>query len=137
MAPELPTILLVDDEPPIRHALRRELRAKNVVVVEADSAKAAYALLDSPEAPTLSAAMLDYYMPSVDGITLARELRRRLPSLPIMLVTAGHLHNDERVKEALDEGILAGTLSKPWNRALLLDSVDRLIEGKALEEEED
>ncbi len=61
-------LLIVDDEPPILNALRRELRrpphigTEGIEIETFDSPAAALARLNDPDAP-FDAAIVDYWMP--------------------------------------------------------------------------
>jgi len=125
------TLLIVDDEAPIRHALRREFKRAGFHVLECESPTQAVALTaEGGEQPSL--AVLDYYMPGRDGVDLARDLRTQISGLPVLLVTAGHLEGDTKVREAIDDGTLVGVIRKPWNRSLLLETVKSILTGLPL-----
>ena len=69
-------ILIADDDPVSRHQLSRTLEQMgHEVLAVADGCSATSALL-APEGPRL--AILDWMMPGADGLTVCREVRRRL-----------------------------------------------------------
>ena len=84
-----PRILVVDDDPEIGRMLSRSL-ARHGFAVEA-AASGQEALVKADSGP-YDAAILDLVMPGMDGADLAQELRRRLPGLPIGLLT-GYTHS--------------------------------------------
>jgi len=93
------TILVVDDEVPIRRLLRTTLGAHRYGVLEAGSAAAALAALRATPVPDL--VLLDLGLPDRDGLDLLRELRRE-SQLPVIVLTS---RDQEQVKvEALDGG---------------------------------
>jgi two-component system, OmpR family, KDP operon response regulator KdpE len=108
-----PTVLVVDDEPPIRRFLRTTLAAEEYRVVEADAAAPALRLLVS-EKPDL--VILDLGLPDRSGIELIKEIRKT-STVPILVLSARH---DERSKvEALDLGA-DDYVAKPFGMAELL-----------------
>jgi two-component system KDP operon response regulator KdpE len=77
-------VLIVDDEPSFRRALRASLAAHGFDVAEASTGEQALALFG---ADPCDAVLLDVDMPGMGGIEACRELRRRDPRLQIMMVT--------------------------------------------------
>jgi CheY-like chemotaxis protein len=80
-------VLLVDDEPDGREALRRLLEHRGHVVVCADNGHLAIQRL---LAHTPDVVLLDLLMPQMDGVQFLEVIRsyRRLQSLPIVMLTA-------------------------------------------------
>jgi two-component system, OmpR family, KDP operon response regulator KdpE len=102
-----PTVLVVEDEPPIRRFLRTSLGASGYRVVEAEDAAGASRLL-AAEKPDL--VILDLGLPDKSGIEVIGEIRRS-STVPIVVLSARH---DERSKvEALDLGA-DDYVSKPF-----------------------
>ena len=92
------TILVVDDEPPIRRLLRTSLTAQGYAVLEAESGAAALEVAKR-DAPDLL--ILDLGLPDMSGLEVIRALRGTA-SLPIIVLS---VREDERGKvEALDLG---------------------------------
>lgn len=109
---KLDTVLVVDDEPPIRRLLRTSLAAAGYRVVEAEDAASAMRLL-AAEKPDLL--ILDLGLPDQSGLELITEVRKT-SSVPIVVLSARH---DERSKvEALDRGA-DDYVSKPFGMAEL------------------
>ena len=101
------TVLVVDDEPPIRRFLRTSLAASGYRVIEAEDAAGGLRSLVA-EKPDL--VILDLGLPDRSGLELIGEIRRT-STVPILVLSARH---DERSKvEALDLGA-DDYLSKPF-----------------------
>jgi two-component system, OmpR family, KDP operon response regulator KdpE len=101
------TVLVVDDEPPIRRFLRTSLAASGYRIVEAEDAASAVRLF-SAEKPDL--VVLDLGLPDRSGLELIPEIRQT-STVPIVILSARH---DERSKvEALDLGA-DDYVSKPF-----------------------
>jgi two-component system, OmpR family, response regulator MprA len=78
-------VLVVDDEPAVRRALERALTLDNYTVeLAADGQEALDALAASPP----DAVVLDIAMPRVDGLEVARRMRRAGDRTPILMLTA-------------------------------------------------
>jgi len=92
-------ILVVDDEPAVRDAVRRALVLSGYSVDVADGGGAAVAAL-AAEAP--DAVVLDVAMPEVDGLEVCRRLRASGDRTPVLMLTARDTVAD-RV-EGLDAG---------------------------------
>src|ERR1043165_971461 len=108
MAPECPElampaqhILIVEDEGPIRDMLRFTLERNDFTVGEAPDVQAARVAI-AEKRPDL--VLLDWMLPGVSGIELARELKRdgNTRDLPIIMVTA-RTEEEEKVR-GLDLG---------------------------------
>lgn len=80
-------VLIVEDEAPIRDMIRFALRRADFQVSEAGDAQAARVAL-ADQQPDL--VLLDWMLPDVSGVELAREMRRNelTAALPIIMVTA-------------------------------------------------
>ncbi|MET9372561.1 response regulator transcription factor [Streptomyces sp. NPDC003035] len=78
-------ILIVDDEPAVREALRRSLAFEGYGTEEAVDGVDALARMES-YAPDL--VVLDIQMPRMDGLTAARRIRASGSTVPILMLTA-------------------------------------------------
>jgi two-component system KDP operon response regulator KdpE len=108
-----PRVLVVDDEPQIRRALRVALRANGYDVVEAESGAAA---LEATAVHPPDVIILDLGLPDLDGIEVCRRLRE-WTRLPIIVLSA---HGDDEAKvRALDEGA-DDYVTKPFSMPELL-----------------
>ncbi len=92
------TVLVIDDEPPIRKLLRMGLATEGYEVLEAPNAKCALELL--PQQPDVI--ILDLGLPDMQGLDLLRMLRARSEGAAIVVLSS---RADEPGKvEALDCG---------------------------------
>ena len=108
-----PTVLVIDDEPPIRRLLRTTLTAAGYRVAEAETASAGLRSL-AVEKPDL--VILDLGLPDHSGIELIAEIRKA-SRVPIVVLSARH---DERAKvAALDLGA-DDYVAKPFGMAELM-----------------
>jgi len=118
------TILVVDDEPSIRHAIVRAF--SGLTVREAETGEQALMLVREAY-PDL--VLLDQKLPDGDGLDFAAKIRGIDPELPIVLLT-GHGSVDLAV-EALKQGI-ADFVEKPFKLERLRTTVNLLLEKQRL-----
>ncbi|MBC6904125.1 phosphate regulon transcriptional regulatory protein PhoB [Saccharophagus sp. K07] len=81
------TILIVDDEAPIRDMLRIALEMADYACLEAADAQQAHSLIVDQKPDLI---LLDWMLPSTSGIELARRLKRDdfTAAIPIIMLTA-------------------------------------------------
>lgn len=92
-------ILVVDDEPAIRRALRPPLMELGFQIAEASRGEEALMVLRS--AP-YDAVLLDVNMPGIGGIETLRRIRAASPRLPVLMLTVRDQEEDK--VEALELG---------------------------------
>lgn len=114
-------VLIVDDDPLIREVLRRTLEGHGYEVALAESVKEAWANLSWDD---FDLVLTDLQMPEESGMTLLREIKQRLPQLPVVMITA--YGTMDVVIEALRNGA-NDFLTKPHKPRELLDIVAREI----------
>jgi len=81
------TVLVVDDEPPIRQILRRSLEAEKFHVEEAPNGESALRLIQGRAEP-FDLVLTDLSMPQIDGRQLSETLRRYRPSVAVLCMSA-------------------------------------------------
>jgi two-component system KDP operon response regulator KdpE len=108
-----PRVLVVDDEPQIRRALRLVLRANGYDVAEVETGEGA---LDALVMQPFDLMILDLMLPDLDGVEVCRRVRE-WSRLPVVVLSA---HGEEEVKvRALDEGA-DDYVTKPFSAPELL-----------------
>jgi two-component system response regulator HydG/two-component system response regulator AtoC len=119
-------ILLIDDEPDVRQALRDVLTDAGHVVVEASDGAKASALL--PET-VFDVVLSDVRLPGVDGLSLLRTVRRDAPLTDFILMTA--LPDVGQAVAALKEGA-SDYLIKPFDVDELLHHIGRIDSTRSM-----
>lgn len=110
----LARILVVEDDPTISDLLAYNLRRADYDVRQERSGTAGLEAALDGEGDLL---LLDLMLPGLDGISAAREIKRRRPDLPIIMLTA----KDDR--ETVLRGFQAGAddfVAKPFDMDVLL-----------------
>ena len=116
-------ILIVEDEPEIRELLAFTLSREGYDVLEAETAEAALVKMDS-RMPDL--ALVDWMLPGMDGVELARRIRRDEvgSDLPIIMLTA---RGDEPDKLKSFASGVDDYITKPFSPRELLARVKALL----------
>jgi PAS domain S-box-containing protein len=112
------TILVVEDHPDVLSLLEALLQKAGYRVVGADRPSAALAIVR--EQSTIDLVLSDLNMPEMHGTSLARELRRHRPGLPIIFMS-GYSGDTTRLP------VGAKLLGKPFSVAELQEAIDEAI----------
>lgn len=124
--PAMPTILVADDHPLFREALRGAVSRAlpGARLHEADSVDALYGLVErEPDADLL---LLDLNMPGAHGFSALVHLRAHYPQLPVMVVSARE--EPPVMRRALDHGAV-GFLPKSADATTLGEAIDTVLAG--------
>ncbi|MBS0559154.1 MAG: response regulator [Proteobacteria bacterium] len=110
-SPPMPrlAVLVVDDDAAVRHVAVEMLVALGCEVMQAGGAEEALHLLDTTEG--IGLLLIDYVMPGMNGLDLAREVRRRGIGIPMVLET-GYAELGEGAEA--DASLLEAVLHKPF-----------------------
>jgi two-component system KDP operon response regulator KdpE len=92
-------VLIVDDEPSIRHALHSTFGTLGFDIAEAVTGEQALPLL---RAAKFDAVLLDINMPGMGGIEACRVIRRQFPQVAVVMLTVRDSEDDK--VEALEAG---------------------------------
>jgi len=111
------TVIVVDDDEAVRQSLKFALELEGMAVRLYESGDA---LLADSELPTSGCLVVDYYMPTMNGVELMDRLHRRLVNLPAILITA-RATDDMRTRAACSG--FSQVIEKPLEDSTLLDSI--------------
>ncbi len=115
------TVLLVEDEDPVRLFSARALRNKGYKVIEAKTGEAALELLPGGDFDLL---VTDMVMPRVDGSQVIREARKQIPDLPVICISG---YTEESVLKEVESLDNLRFLSKPFSLKQLAGAVKESI----------
>jgi two-component system, chemotaxis family, chemotaxis protein CheY len=119
-------ILIIDDEPAIRHALRTILESEGYSVQEAQQGEIAMQLVR--EHP-IDLAIVDLFMPEQDGVETILQMRRLAPQVKIIAISGGGQYG---LTGVLQVARLIGAdriLAKPFDMQELLTTIHTLLDG--------
>ncbi|MCX8116797.1 MAG: sigma-54 dependent transcriptional regulator [Desulfobacterota bacterium] len=119
-------ILIAEDEASQRELLEGFLKKEGFSVETASKGREA---LEKIEADFFDLALLDYKMPELDGLQTLREIRRRFPDLPVVMMTA--YGTVETAVASMKEGAL-DYLTKPIDLEELLLIIRKTLERSNL-----
>ena len=114
-------VLIVDDDPQIRLALKEAIQRLGYNTALCDSGAEA---LEKLRQASYSLVVTDMKMPWMDGITLLREIRSRIGNLPVLIITGfGTIENAvETMKEGATDYLL-----KPFSFDTLKKTFDSIM----------
>ena len=118
------TVLLVEDEDPVRLFSARALRNKGYKVLEARSGEIALELLATAEEPDVM--ITDVVMPRMDGPTLIGKVREQRPDLKIICISG---YAEGSFREKLDRFPDIHFLPKPFSLQQLAGKVKEVLAG--------
>ena len=122
-------ILLVDDEADFLETLVRRLEKRNMNVTGVQSGEEALKLLDQHP---LDVVVLDVKMPGMEGIQVLREIKRRQPTVEVIMLT-GHA-NVEVAIQGMEIGAF-DYLMKPMAIDDLVYKIQDAYKKKSIQEE--
>ena len=118
-------ILLVDDNPAVRRYLRAVLEQQQDWKVTGEARTGAEALHEVLESPP-DLVVLDYRMPDLNGVEVARQISTMFPRIPILMVT---LHLSRQLADAAREAGVRGACAKQ-DIGSVVEAIDILLHDK-------
>jgi len=118
------TILIVDDEPGVRHVAGRMLASAGFEVLAAASGAEAIEILRADPA-RITCVLLDLTMPKMDGDETLGHLRAIRGDLPVVLSSG---YNEQELLQRFAGRNLAGVIQKPYVRSQLVMVLRRVAE---------
>jgi DNA-binding NarL/FixJ family response regulator len=119
-------ILVVDDHPLIREALRQVLQALDTRIELLEAVTCAEALELTRCNQDISLILLDLALPGVDGFEALRQLREEFPGIPVVVLSASE--QPETVLRAIDGGAM-GFIPKTSSSQLLIGALRLVLSG--------
>jgi DNA-binding response OmpR family regulator len=116
-----PRVLLTEDDPSFGAVLRDYLELHNFDVTLCNNGVAGLTMSQKKD---FDLCILDVMMPQMDGFTLAKEIRKRLPQIPFIFLTA------KTMKADVVEGYKLGAddyITKPFDSDVLLYKIRAVL----------
>ena len=119
-------VLVIDDHPLVQEGVSAALEslADDVTVMSARDGE--QGLATAAENPDLDLVLLDLALPGMSGFNLIGKLHERLPSLPVVVLSA--LEEPENVRHAINAGAM-GFVPKSAATRVLLEVLQQVLEG--------
>jgi two-component system, OmpR family, phosphate regulon response regulator PhoB len=121
-------VLIVDDDEAIRTLLRLTLSTDDYEVFEAVDGEDGLRMLGEV-VPDLI--LLDWKMPGRHGSLVLDEVKATQPTLPVIVLTSEMQEHHRRLAESL---LVDAFLTKPFSPIELLDTIERLLGERPLEQ---
>lgn len=118
------TVVLVEDDASLRSVLRDLLQFTGHIVVECCDAEQALTLADR-QAGSVDTMIIDYAMPGLNGLALAREMRRIAPWVNSLIIS-GHRSVESECR--CEHGF--AFLPKPFGTADVLQALERFDDAR-------
>jgi PAS domain S-box-containing protein len=124
---EPPTLLIVDDEPTIRHLLSYQMKEHGYRTITAGDGIEA---LDRIEKDKPSVVILDLVLPRMEGTEVILKMKsdKNMVRIPIIVITGAYVG---RGKAEILNSFSIPALLKPWQEGELLDRVESAFMGAA------
>ena len=121
----MPRILIADDHAIVRTGLRTLLRAEPTMELVGE-ATGGYEAVELVEKTRPDILLLDLSMPDLDGISVTKETKRRVPDVRVMILT---IHEDQAMlREAIRAGA-SGYVLKQAAESELISAINVLMRG--------
>lgn len=114
-------VLLIDDDSEVRSIFSRYITKAGFFVIEASNATAA---MNTARSMQLNLIVADIMLPDINGIELATYLKKNMPEVPVIAVSALNLSNQ---KKALLNAGVKSIMEKPVDRDQFIDTIRRYI----------
>ena len=114
--------LIVDDEPDMCWALMHLLRKNGFRSEVALNGEEALALMQPKR---FHMVFLDAKLPDIDGLDLAKQLRKIDPAIHIVMISGYFYRYDEDVQKAIAKGLVCGFIGKPFNHDEILKALSQ------------
>ncbi|PPT78626.1 MULTISPECIES: hybrid sensor histidine kinase/response regulator [Xanthomonas] len=119
------TVLIVEDKPDVAVVAQMFLEGAGYRILTASSGREAIEVLERH--PEVDAVFTDLIMPGgMNGVVLAREARRMLPKIKILLTTG---YADAGIQRTDVGGAEFGVVNKPYTQKELLKRIRMLLDG--------
>ena len=115
-------ILVVDDNPAVRHYLRAILEQQTTWQVSDEARTGEEALQRVKKAPP-DLILLDFQMPDLNGLDVAQQISELFPRIPILMVT---IHLSSQLAEAAKRVGVRGACAKS-DVGSIVQAVDALL----------
>ena len=123
------TVLIVEDDPHVLLGCQQALQLEDIASEGVGSAEEALARIDGDFAGIV---VSDIRLPGIDGLQLLAELKRRDPSLPVVLITG---HGDIGMAVGAMRDGAYDFIEKPFSPERLVEVVRRALEQRSLARE--
>jgi DNA-binding response OmpR family regulator len=116
------TLLIVDDEPLMTELFEKYMSKRGFRVLTAATGEEALQVVKR-EGTSIRLVITDMTMPSMDGLTLARELDKLAPTIPVMIATG---HNAD-IESTAGLNNVVSVVRKPYRNNVLFEQIREVL----------
>jgi len=69
-------------------------------------------------------AFLDAKLPDMEGLDLARRIRKLDPAVPIVMISGYFYRDDDAIQKAVAEGLISSFIGKPFDHDEILKAIE-------------
>lgn len=113
--------MIVDDEPDMCWALENILSQNGLRSIKTSNGREALALMKRYR---FSLIFLDAKLPDMEGLLLARRIKKIDPYVPIVLISGYYYKDDADIQNARTEELISGFIAKPFNHSEVLKALE-------------
>ena len=113
--------LIVDDEKEMCWVLEHILKSCGILAETAYNGQDAIDLVEQRRFPL---AFIDIKLPDIEGLELARQMRRVDPSIRVIIISGYYYRQDKIIQQALNEGLICDFIGKPFDNRDILSKVE-------------
>jgi DNA-binding NtrC family response regulator len=117
------TVLIVDDEPDIFWVMEHLLKQEGFVLIRALNGRETLVVMGKKH---FELVLLDAKLPDIEGLALAKKIKKMDSTVPIVLISGYLSRDDEIVQDALSSGLISEYISKPFQHTEILNAVKNL-----------
>ena len=122
------TICVIDDDELVRQVINNLLSARGYLVLEANDGDAGMGLIGR-DPPSLI--ITDIMMPKRDGLETIRELKKRFPLVPILVMSGSSIAGKVNFLDFARKLGADAHIQKPFKPAAFLERVESLLQHSA------
>ena len=113
--------LIVDDEPDMCWALKHILKKNGFLSKRALNGREALKLVKRNR---FQLAFLDAKLPDMEGLDLAKQIRKLDPAIHIVMISGYFYQDDDVVQKATTERLIDGFIGKPFDHDEILKAIE-------------
>ena len=117
-------ILVIDDQDSIRRVVRRALEQDDHEVFDAGDGEVGMEILESQ---SFDVVITDIFMPGQDGIVTLRQIRKRFPTIKVIVISGGDATGIMDLREDAELLGAVKSLQKPFNAREIMDVVRSVL----------
>jgi len=117
-------ILVIDDQEPIRRIVRRALEQAGHDVLDASDGEMGMEILVRHSADVV---ITDIFMPGQDGIVTLREIRKRFPTVKVIVMSGGDSTGTLDMRQDAEFLGAVKSLQKPFTTREIVESVQAVL----------